>query len=168
MATPLPYTTHAIPEVVARIDQGDNPWVCLNRFLHDWWCYAVDERLHLISQPPVPPHTSEGKRWAAFCAATVEELCLRTSSPCPVWIKRPAYTLDEPWFYFAPLAQDDPFHSPTPEPFRQRNIFVGASVLDNKYELQQLFGSKPRWEMWSDEELQQLTRSEAGIERAPK
>ena len=30
-------------------------------------------------------------------------------------------------------------------------------VLDNKYELRELFGStKPKWEMWSDEELQRL------------
>jgi hypothetical protein len=158
MAMPLPYTTHSITEVVAQIDQGENPWVCLSSFLHDWWCYAIDHRLDLIRQPPSQPHTEEGKRWAAFCAATVEELCKRTSLPSPAWVNRPEYILETPWFYFAPMSQKDPFHSPTPEPFRQRNIFVGASVLDNKYELQQIFDSKPRWEMWSDEELQHLTR----------
>jgi hypothetical protein len=158
MAIPLPYATHSITEVVAQIDQGENPWVCLSNFLHDWWCYAIDNRWNLIRQPPSQPHTDEGKRWAAFCAATVEELCKRISLPAPGWVNRPEYILETPWFYLAPMSQEDPFHSPTPEPFRRRNIFVGESVLDNKYALQQFFGPKPRWEMWSDEELQHLTR----------
>jgi hypothetical protein len=143
--------------VVAQIDQGENPWVCLSSFLHDWWCYAIDKRLNLIRQPPSQPHAAEGICWAAFCAATVEELCKRASLPSLTWIHQPEYRLETPWFYFAPLSQEDPFHSPTPEPFRRRNIFVGENVLGNKYELQQIFDSKPRWEMWSDEELQHLT-----------
>jgi hypothetical protein len=160
MAAQLPYLIHPINEVVAQIDQGENPWVCLNSFLHDWWCYAIDTRLDLISEPPLPAHTAEGKRWATFCAATVEELCLRASMPHPAWTDQSAYMLAKPWYYFSPAAQDDPFHTPTPEPFRRRNIFVGGSVLDNKYELREIFGStKPKWEMWSDEELQRLTTS---------
>jgi hypothetical protein len=156
---PRPYPIHPIAEVVAQIDQGENPWVCLSSFLHDWWCYAADARRDLIKKPPSPPHTDEGKRWATFCAAAVEELCSKTSFPCPAWVSREEYTLAKPWFYFAPSSQQNPFHSPTPEPFRRRNIFVGASVLDNKYELHQSFGSKPKWEVWSDEELRQLTTS---------
>jgi hypothetical protein len=42
---------------------------------------------------------------------------------------------------------------------KRRNIFVGGSVLDNKYELQSLFGSKPKWVIWSDWELQDLLGS---------
>jgi hypothetical protein len=38
--------------------------------------------------------------------------------------------------------------------FKRRNIFVGDSVLDNKYELKDVFGSKPKWAGWTDEELQ--------------
>jgi hypothetical protein len=49
--------------------------------------------------------------------------------------------------------------STTPEPFKRRNIFVGGSVLDNKYELQHTFDTKPRWAMWSDQELQSLVES---------
>jgi hypothetical protein len=46
--------------------------------------------------------------------------------------------------------------STTPEPFKRRNIFVGGSVLDNKYELQHPFASKSRWSTWSDQDLQNL------------
>ena len=46
----------------------------------------------------------------------------------------------------------------TPEPFQRRNVFVGGGVLDNKYELRQIYGSKPKWTVWSDEELQRLVK----------
>ena len=48
----------------------------------------------------------------------------------------------------------------TPEPFRRHNIFVGGSVLDNKYELHHTFGSKPKWSLWSDQDLQNLAGSD--------
>ena len=126
---------------------GRKSLVCSGSFLHDWWYYAIDHRLDLIRQPPSQPHTEEGKRWGAFCTATVDELCKRTPLPSPSRVNRPEYRLETPWFYFAPLSQEDPFHSPTPGPFRRRDIFVEENVLDNKYELHRLFGSKPRWEM---------------------
>jgi len=159
MATPPPYPIHSIADVVARIDQGEDPWFALGCFLHDWWYYAVDHRQDLISEPPAPAATQEGRRWAAFCAAVVEELCSRTSSPCPVWTHRQDYVLERPWFYFPQLSQRDWLLSTTPEPFKRRNIFVGGSVLDNKYELQHTFDTKPRWSIWSDQELQSLVES---------
>lgn len=156
MASPLSYPIHPIIEVIAQIDHGENSWVCLQSFLHDWWCYAIDQRLDLINDPPLPTHTAEGKRWAAFCAAAVEEVCLRTPFPQPTWLNRPEYTLEQPWYYFADSLPEDYDLSTTPESFRHRNIFVDGSVLDNRYELRQTFGSKPKWEVWSDEELRQL------------
>ncbi len=159
MTTPLPYSIHSIAAVVAQIDQGEDPWFALSCFLHDWWSYAADHRQELICEPPPPATTREGKRWAAFCAATVEELCARTSFPCPAWIHEQDYVLEDPWFVSSQLSQRDWLFSTTPEPFRQRNIFVGGSVLDNKYELQRTFGSKPRWSIWSDQDLQNLSAS---------
>jgi hypothetical protein len=50
----------------------------------------------------------------------------------------------------------DQLLSTTLKPFKRHNVFVGGSVLDNKYELQHLFGSKPKWAVWSDQELQDL------------
>ena len=79
MAMPLPYPIHSIRDAVASIDQGEDPWFALGCFLHNWWRYAVDRRQDLINTPPAPTITEDGKRWAAFFAATVEELCARTS-----------------------------------------------------------------------------------------
>jgi hypothetical protein len=38
-----------------------------------------------------------------------------------------------------------------------------GSVLDNKYELRQLFGSKPRWAVWSEQDLKNLLASHEAI-----
>lgn len=35
----------------------------------------------------------------------------------------------------------------TPEPYKRRNIFGGGSVLDNKYELKNIFVARPAWEI---------------------
>lgn len=163
--SPLPFPIHPIAAVVSQIDQGEDPWFALGNFLHDWWCYAVEERETLISKPPAPPTTSEGKRWAAFCAAVVEELCARTSFPCPAWTKQQKYILKRPWFYFPQLSQREWLLETTPEPFKRRNIFVGGNVLDNKYELHQTFGPNPKWSMWSDQELQNLAGSSESSSR---
>ena len=159
MATPLPYPIHSIAAAVAQIDQGEDPWFAIGCFLHDWWSYAVDQRKELIGEPPSPTTTPDGKRWAAFCAATVEELCTRTSFPSPAWTNQPDYFLEQPWFYYPQPFQRDWLLSTTFESFKRRNIFVGGSTLDNKYELQHQFDSKPKWAIWSDQELQDLLGS---------
>ncbi|HEU5381426.1 MAG TPA: hypothetical protein VFV38_38880 [Ktedonobacteraceae bacterium] len=157
MATSLPYPIHTIAGVAAQIDQGEDPWFALGCFLHDWWCYAVDHRQELIYEPLPAVTTLEGKQWVAFCAATVEELCRRTSFSCPSWLHQQTYQLETPWFLASGSAQQDWLLTTTPEPFQRRNIFVGGNVLDNKYELQHTFSSsKPRWSIWSHGELQQL------------
>jgi hypothetical protein len=155
----LPYPLHSIAEAAMQISQGEEPWFALSSFLHDWWCYGIDYRQDLITEPPALGVTREEKRWTAFCAATVEELCIRTSFPCPAWTNRQDYFLEEPWFYYPQPSQRDWLLSTTPEPFKRHNIFVGGSVLDNKYELEHLFGSKPKWTVWSDQELQDLLGS---------
>ena len=91
---------HSIVEVVTQIYHGEDPWFALGCFLHDWWCYGIDSRQDLIAEPPTRATTSEEKRWAAFCAATVEELCVRISFPCPAWTNQPDYFLEQPWFYY--------------------------------------------------------------------
>lgn len=159
MASSLHYPIHPVADVAAQINQGEDPWFAIGCFLHDWWSDAVDYRQELIAKPPVPVATRQGKRWAAFCAAMVEELCSRTGFPCPAWTERQIYFLEQPWFYYSQLSQRDWLILTTPEPFKRRNIFIGGSVLDNKYELQHLFGSKPRWTTWSDQELQNLLAS---------
>src|SRR5579875_110399 len=160
MATLLPYSIHTIAAAVASIDQGEDPWYAFGCFLHDWWRYAADRRQDLISTPPAPTRTTEGQRWAAFFAAAVEELCSRTSFPCPAWIYQQDYILEQPWFFSSQLSQRNWLLTTTPEPFKKRNIFVGCSVLDNKYELQRTSKAKPKWSIWSEQDLQNLSASE--------
>ncbi len=152
----FPYFGHLITDAANEIYQGEDPWVALGCFLNDWWCPEGNERLDLIAEPPAPATTPEGKQWAAFCAAIVEELCVRASLACPAWTNQQDYFLADPWFYYPQPSQREWLLSTTPEPFKRRNIFVGGNVLDNKYELKDLFGfgSKPKWTIWSDEELE--------------
>lgn len=122
------------------ICRGEAPWVALGNFLNDWFDYAKDKRAQLVTEPVVLPPTPsvENKRWAAFCAASVEWLCSRYGVSCPSWTQNPAYTLPDPWF-------DSPgAHKPqvrarlieqTPEPFKTRNIYCGNRMFLNKYEL---------------------------------
>jgi hypothetical protein len=161
MTSSSPYAHHPIAEAFALIVQGEEPWFAINSFLHDWWCYAVDAREDLIAKPPVvcTNTTLEEKRWAAFCAATVEELCNRSSFPCPLWVNKPQYILEDRWFYHPQPSQREWLLSTTPASFQRHNVFVGGSVLDNKYELSQIYGSKPRWTIWTDEELQRLAQA---------
>lgn len=158
MPSPHPYPIHSIAGAAAEIYQGEDPWFALGCFLHDWWSHPEEVRRELIAEPPAPATTPEGRRWAAFCAATVEELCARTSTACPAWINQQDYFLEHPWFYHPQQSQRDWLLSTTPEPFKRRNIFVGGNVLDNKYELHHLFGSKLERAMWSDQDLQNLSR----------
>ncbi len=164
MASPLPYPIHSIAEAATQMYQGEDPWFALGCFLHDWWRDARDHRQDLIAEPPAPVATPEGRRWAAFCAAVVEELCSKTCFPCPAWTNRQDYVLEHPWFYSSQPSQRDWLLATTPEAFKRRNIFIGGSVLDNKYELHQMFGSKPRWTPWSDQELQNLLESSESAE----
>jgi hypothetical protein len=157
MTSALPYPLHTLTGAAAQIYQGEDPWYALGCFLHDWWCHTDDVRRELIAEPPAPATTPEERRWAAFCAATVEELCARTSLACPAWINQSDYFLEQPWFYYPQLSQRDWLLSTTPASFQRRNIFVGGSVLDNKYELHHLSGSRPKWAMWSDQELESLS-----------
>jgi hypothetical protein len=165
MTSLLPaYPIHPIADALIQIDQGEDPWYAINSFLHDWWCYAVDYRQQLIAEALRPTTTTEGKRWAAFCAATVEELCERTGFPCPTWTNDLGYVLNDPWFYST--EQRDWLVETTPETFKRHNVFFGKGVLDNKYELKELFPAKAPWTIWSQQELDTLfplsTNSESG------
>ena len=159
MKSPLPYPIHSIADVAIQIHQGEDPWFALGSFLHDWWRDAADYRQALIAEPPIVGTTLEDKRWDAFCAAIIEELCFRTNIPCPAWTNKQDYFLEKPWFYYPQPSQRDWLLQTTPESFRHRNIYVGGNVLDNKYEIQAGSGSKSRWEVWSEQELQNLLSS---------
>ncbi|EFH79657.1 hypothetical protein [Ktedonobacter racemifer] len=140
LSSPLPYTIHPIVDVIHAIDQGQDPWASFNAFYHDWWGHAVAYRQELIAEPPATPTTEEGKRWAAFAAATVEELCNRHDIPCPEWTQQPFYFLAEPWYIWPQPSLHEELQKSTLAPYKRRNVYAGGNVLDNKYELKELFG----------------------------
>lgn len=157
MAFSYLYPTHSIADAAKHIYQGEDPWVALGCFLHDWWCHAASERWNLITEPPAPATTPEEQRWRVLCAAIVEELCMRTSLTHPLWTNRQDFFLAEPWFYYPQPSQREWLLLTTPETFKRRNIFIGGNVLDNKYELKNLFGSASKQIIWSDLELPDIT-----------
>ena len=132
----MAYQIYTIKETAKQIYSGNDPWLALGNFLNDWWGHAEKNRQTLINEPPDQGDTLEDHQWAAFCAASVEELCKRTAFPCPKWINQPEFFLTNPWFY-------DGYNKATLEPFARRNIFVPGNTLDSKYELKQRYDDKP-------------------------
>ena len=119
---------HTMAATYQEICQGEEPWIALGNFLNDWFDYAKDQRTELVAAPLSLPQDANlyQRRWAAFCAASVDYLCARFSVPCPIWVSLPGYTLPEPWFD-VPMA-----HKPevriyllqqTPGSFTRRNIY---------------------------------------------
>src|SRR6266571_3525325 len=76
------------------ICQGEDPWTALGNFTNAWYDYAKRIRPSLVSDPLVYPEheTAYTRRWAAFCAASVEFLCDRYSLPCPEWVHDSRYS----------------------------------------------------------------------------
>ena len=156
----LPYSQSSIADSIREIYQGEDPWVAIGCFLNDWWYPGETERESLIAEPLPSTTTPEEKKWAAFCAAVVEELCIRASLASPAWTNQQEYFLAEPWFYDSQPELREWQLTTTPEPFKRRNIFVGGNVLDNKYELKKQFKARPAWMIWSEEELQKYRQHE--------
>ncbi len=120
-------------ETFERIRQTPTqPWVALGDFLDDWRRSDRDDRSELVEEPITLKEDdgAELRRWAAFCAATVEWLCWQDKLPFPSWTNNPLYHLDEPWFLY-PGDLLKPWQlATTPTPFRMRKIFGGDHMLD--------------------------------------
>ncbi len=142
----------------AAIAAHTDPWVALNEFFHEWFDYSRTERLQLIAEDILSggpsalldaldapsselPRSERDRRWrwAVFCAAAADYLCIRDGITSPTWVSDPRYTLAEPWYYLGvrdPLTPEEQAHleQTTPAPLRRRNIFCGDRVFANKYE----------------------------------
>ena len=121
------------------ICQGERPWVALGNFMNEWFDYAREQRAHLVADPLALPEAPDPhtRRWAAFCAASVEWLCAQYGVPCPSWVSHESYCLAEPWFDSPgahKLQVRKRLRQQTPEPFTRRNIFCGNRMFANKYE----------------------------------
>lgn len=123
----------------AEICQGEDPWIPLGNFMHQFFGYYKHLRGELVREPIEVPEDSspEQFRWAVFCVASVEYLCTTYEIPCPVWALEPRYTLATPWYddigAELPEVQED-LRQKTPEAFTKRNIVCGDRTYRNKYE----------------------------------
>lgn len=137
-------TTYGTIQTMARaytqICEGIDPWIALGNFRNAWYGYAKDIRPSLVAEPLPPPHqkTIHLLQWQAFCAASVEFLCVQYAILCPEWVENPHYILPAPWWHLKRL--DTPAFRAhlaeiTPEPFARRNIFCGNRLFQNKYEM---------------------------------
>lgn len=142
-AADIPQT---ISQAYADILSGDDPWVAIGDFSHDWFSNYKDRRADLVVDPlelsleAVPPeHVLLMRQWAAFCAGSVEYLCLQANIPVPTWVNDAQYQLtEEEAFYTSPLAYKqrvrDRLQLESPEPFRKRHVYCSARVFANKYD----------------------------------
>ncbi len=120
---------------------GEDPWVAIGDFSHDWYGNFPDRRVELVREPVLLPSaaTLEERQWAAFCAASVEYLCKLYDLPVPEWVYNPLYTLPlEDAFYTSPLAYKtrvrERLQQEAPEPFKRRGVLCSERVYANKYE----------------------------------
>ncbi len=135
-ARPLETMRQAYQQICA----GEDPWTGLGNFSHAWYGYAKGKRAMLVNEPLIRPaqETEYSRRWAAFCAASVEFLCDRYQISCPDWVHDPYYILENPWWKTNRLnnpAVQEHLLKVTPTPFARRNIFCTNRLFQNKYEM---------------------------------
>lgn len=136
----LPAIIDTMTFAYQRICQGEDPWTALGDFSNAWYGYAKHIRLDLVKEPLIKPmqETEGTRRWAAFCAASVEYLCGLHHQPCPEWLHDSSYMFETSGWYTQ--RADDPTirehtRSTTPSPFARRNIFCSNRLFQNKYEM---------------------------------
>ena len=168
---PVLTLARAYAAIAARLD----PWIALNEFFHEWFDYSRTDRHQLIADEVLPggpsalldapssklprPERDRRWRWAVFCAAAADYLCMRDGITPPTWVTTPRYTLAEPWYYFGVRVPSTPeeqadLEQATPVPLRRRNIFCGDQVFANKYEFAR--------------QVQQLVAGRVGQPREPQ
>ena len=87
-------TPQSIKQAYQDIKNGDDPWVAIGDFSHDWYGNYPEtaQRIALVSEPVEIPGEAEPvdlRQWAAFCAASVEYLCQQAAIPVPSWVYNP-------------------------------------------------------------------------------
>jgi hypothetical protein len=156
----LPITLETMKWAYEQICAGEDPWTALGNFTNAWFGYAKHLRTDLVSEPLVMPEqeTEHTRRWAAFCAASVELLCDRYHVSCPNWVDNPSYLLETPWWRTRQVhdsAVRERLVQTTPVSFARRNIFCNHRLFQNKYEMYE----------WTQEAMNEGITSPAEIHR---
>lgn len=125
------YRPATAAESFRRVLRGEDPRLALGDFLDDWRRTPAARRIQLVRDPlDEAGSTADMHRWAAFFAATVDQLSADSQQEPPSWTSRPEYRLAEPWFLVRGWALRAEHLVRTPVPFRMRNIFGGEDLLE--------------------------------------
>lgn len=126
----MSYRPQTAYETFQRICSGTDPWVAVGDLVDDWHRSDRIEREEMIRQPLGPAPTGL-ERWAAFIAATVDQLGWDTEPhiPPPAWVNDEAYVLDRPWFLLPGWRLRMHQLVDTPGAFKRRNIYGGDRIL---------------------------------------
>lgn len=126
-----PYRPATAAESFRRVLRGGDPRLAVGDFLDDWHRTPATRRMELVHDPLDDAGPSPYlHRWAAFFAATVDQLSAESQQEPPSWTSRSAYRLAEPWFLVRGWALRPEHLLRTPVPFRMRNIFGGENLLE--------------------------------------
>jgi hypothetical protein len=100
----------------------------LANFIDEFNQADVSKKMKMVSEYPFPAVKS--KKYAAYIAAMVEELCFRNKLMVPKWVLDRKYFLKQPFFVGGLESLKAFLIVESPLSFRRRKIFVSANVLE--------------------------------------
>jgi hypothetical protein len=127
-----PSGPRTVTDTFEGIEAGSDPWIAIGEFLDVWRSTPLERRQELMATPITPMSENPvHQRWAAFCAAMVEQLCLEAGLAVPEWVFRSEYVLADPWYLFrGKTPQWRAWQEvASPEPFKKRHIYGGDRIL---------------------------------------
>jgi hypothetical protein len=125
------YVPQSAHETLERIQFRTEPFVAIGDLIDDW--HRVDDarRRQMIAQPLGSTRTTEELRWAAFIAATVDQLAWQADPriPPPAWVDDARFVLAQPWFLLPGWRLRMHQLVDTPAAFKRRNIYGGDRII---------------------------------------
>lgn len=134
LRTATGYWLETVFYVFEYIRNGEPPWAAIGNFIDDWrsrWTSNEQRQAMVVDPISDAGADPELQRWAAFCAAMVEELCTKAGFAVPAWTARPEYCLPEPWYLYPGKHPELRTwqEETSPLPFKRRNIMGGDRFL---------------------------------------
>ncbi|MCP5103975.1 MAG: hypothetical protein GY950_11380 [bacterium] len=99
----------------------------LANFIDEFNSAGIEKKKKMVERFPFTG--IEEKKYCAYVAAMVEELCFTNDLDIPEWVFDKKYRLKEPFFVGGLESLKAFLIVESPLSFRRRNIFVSANVL---------------------------------------
>lgn len=97
-------------------------------FLDEFYSADLIKKKKMIKEFPF--RNIKDKKYGAYTAAMVEDLCLSCNLDIPDWVFDKKYSLKEPFFVGGLESLKAFLIAESPLSFRRRNIFVSENVLE--------------------------------------